>query len=65
MLSTVSVSSGIILSASESRLTSLNGMTIFNNGLQFRIGEDATFNANISADRNVSSDYKLLGRETV
>ena len=33
MLSTVQVTSGIVLSAEEAIITSLIGMTIFNNGL--------------------------------
>ena len=65
MLSTVSVTSGIIFSAAEAKLTSLIGMIIFNNGIQFIIGEDETFRAMISTARNVSRDYKLPGRETV
>ena len=65
MLSTVSVTSGRIFSSEESRLTSLIGMTIFNNGLQFRIGEDKTFRSMNSSARNVSRDYTLPGRETV
>ena len=65
MLSTVSVTSDKIFSAAESKLTSLIGITIFNNGLQFRIGEDETFRAIISAARNVSRNYKLPGREKV
>ena len=40
-------------------------MTIFNNSLQFRIGQDKKFREMISAARNVSTDYKLTGRETV
>ena len=52
MLSTVSVTSGIIFSAAESKLTSLIGMTIFKNCLQFIIGKDETFRAIISAARN-------------
>ena len=40
-------------------------MTIFNNGLQFKIGEEEIFRAMISADKNVSRYYKLPGRETV
>ena len=40
-------------------------MTIFNNGIQFIIGEDETFRAMISATRNVSRDHKLQGWETV
>ena len=61
----VSVTSGIIFSAAESKLTLLIGMTIFNNCLQFRIGEGETFREMISAIRNVSRYYKLPGRETV
>ena len=57
------MTSGRILSAAEAKLTSLIGMTIFNNGLQFRIGEEDTFREIISAERNVSRDYKLPGRE--
>ena len=65
MLSTVSVTSGKIYITAESKLTSLIGMAIFNNGLQFRMGEDETLNEMISAVRNVLIYYKLLGRETV
>ena len=65
MLSKVSVTSGGIFYAAEAKLTSLIGMTIFNNGLQFRIGEEETFRAMIRAVINVSTDYKLPGRETV
>ena len=65
MLSTVSVTSGRIFSAEEAKLISLIGITIFNNGLQFRIGEDKTFRAIISDSRNISSNYKLPGREIV
>ena len=65
MLSTVSVTSGRIFSAAEAKLTSLIGIAIFNNGLQFIIGEDETFREIISASRNVSRDYKLPGRKTV
>ena len=65
MLSTVSVTSGIILPAAESKLTKLIGITIFNNGLQFRIGGEDTFRAMISISRNFSKDYKLPGREAV
>ena len=65
MLSTVSVTSGKIYITAESKLTSLIGMAIFNNGLQFRMGEDETLNEMISAVRNVSIYYKLLERETV
>ena len=63
--STVSVTSGRIFSAAEATIISLIGMTIFNNGLQFRIGEGKTFMEMISAARNVSRDYNLPGRETV
>ena len=62
MLSTMSVTSGRILSAAESKLTALIGMTIFNDGLQFIIGEEDTFRAIISATRNVSRGYNLTGR---
>ena len=65
MLSTVSVTSGRIISAAEAKLTSLIVMTIFNNGLQFRIGEEDTFREMIGASRNISRDYKLPGRETL
>ena len=65
MLSTVSVTSGRIFSAAESKLTSLIGITIFNNGLRFIIGEVEISRAMISAARNVSSSYKLPGKETV
>ena len=65
MLSTVSVTSSRILSAAEAKLTSLIGITIFNNDLQFRIGEEETFRSMIISDRNRSMDYKLPGRETV
>ena len=65
MLSTVSVNSGRICSAAESKLTSFIGMIIFKNGLQFRIGKYETFRATISAARNVSRNYKIPGRETV
>ena len=65
MLSTVSVTSGKIFSAAEAKLISLIGITIFNNGLQFRIGEEDKFRAMISADRKVSRDYKMPGRDTV
>ena len=40
-------------------------MNIFNNGIQFIIGEEETFRAMISASRNVSRYYKLPGSETV
>ena len=49
----------------EGKLTSLIGMTIFNNGIQFIIGVGGTFRAIIGASRNVSRDYKLPGRETL
>ena len=65
MLSTVSVTSYRILSAAEAKLTSFIGMTIFNNGLQFRIREDDKFRAMVRAARNISRNYKLPGRETV
>ena len=65
MLSTVSVTSGRIFYAAEAKLTSLIGMIIFNNGLQFRIGEDDKFRAMISTARNISRNYKLPGRKTV
>ena len=56
MLSTASVTSGRIFSAEEEKLNSLIEMTVFNNGIQFRIGEEDTFRAIISATRNVSRD---------
>ena len=65
MLSPVSVTSGRILSATEAKLISLIGMAIFNNGLQFIMGEDETFMEMISADISVSRNYKLPGRERV
>ena len=65
MLSIESVTSGRIFSAVETKLTSLIGMAIFKNDIQFRIGGEETFRAMISAARNVSSNYKLPGRETV
>ena len=40
-------------------------MEIFNNGLQFRIGEEEKFRAMISTNRNISRDYKLPGWEMV
>ena len=40
MLSIVSVTSGIIFSTAESKLNSLIGIAIFNNGLKFIIGEE-------------------------
>ena len=63
--STVSVTSGRIFSAAEATIISLIGMTIFNNGLQFIIGEGETFMEIISAAKNVSRDYKLPGKEMV
>ena len=65
MLSTMQVTSGRTFSSAEYKITSLIGMTIFNNGLQFIIGEEETSREMISAARNVSRDYKLPGRETV
>ena len=53
MLSMMSVTSGRILSAAEAKLTSFIEMTIFNNCLQFRIGEYKTFREMISADRKI------------
>ena len=64
MLSTVLITPGIIFSATEDKLTSLIGIKIFNNGLQFRIEEDETFREMVRAVRNISRDYKLPGRET-
>ena len=63
MLSIVAVNSGRILSAAEAKLTSFIWMTIFNNGLQFIIGEEDTFREMISAVRKFSRYYKLPGRE--
>ena len=63
MLSMVSVTSGRIFSAAKDKLNSLIGMNIFNKGLQFIIGEGKKFRAMISADRNVSRNSKLPGRE--
>ena len=65
MLSTVSVTSGKIFSAAETKLTSLIVMTIFKKFTQFIIGEEETFRSMISSDRNVLRDYKLPGRETL
>ena len=65
MLSTVSVTSGRIFSAAETKLTSSIGITIFKNGLKFIIGGEETFRAMISAVINVSRDYNLPVRETV
>ena len=56
MLSTVSVTSGRIFSTAEAKLSSLIGMTIFTNGLLFRIEEDETFRAMISAAIKFSRD---------
>ena len=56
MLSTVSVTSGRIFSAADAKQNSLVGMNLFNNGIQFRIGEEETFGAIISAARNISRD---------
>ena len=61
----LSVTSGRIFSAEESKLISLIGMNIFNNGIQFRIGEEETSRAMISAAGNISRDYKLPGRDGV
>ena len=61
----VSVTSHRIFSAADAKIISLIEMTIFNNGLQFRIGEEEKFRSMISAARNVSRDYILPGRETV
>ena len=52
MLSTVAVTSVIIFSAAEDELNLFIGMNIFNNGLQFRIGEEESFKVIISAARN-------------
>ena len=65
MLSTVSVTSGRILSAGEAKPNLLIGTNIFNNCPQFRMGEKETLMEMIIATRNVSRDYKLPGRETV
>ena len=65
MLSTVSVTSGRIFYNAEAKLTSLIGIKMFNNGLQFRIGREETFRKMISAARKISGDYKLPGRDTV
>ena len=54
MLSTVLVTSGRVLSAAEAKLTSFFGMNIFNNGLQFIIGEDQKFRAMVSSSIKVS-----------
>ena len=51
LLSTVSATSGIIFSAVEAKLTSLIEMTIFNNYIQFIIGEEETSRAMLSAAR--------------
>ena len=65
ILSTVLVHSGRIVPAAEEKLTSLIGMTIFNNGLKFRIGEEEKFMSMISAARNISRNHKIPGREMV
>ena len=65
MLSILSITSGRIFSSAESKLTSLIGITIFNNGLQFIFGVDETFKAMITAARDISRYYKLTVRETV
>ena len=65
MLSTVSVTSDRIFSAAEAKLKSLIVMTIFNNVLQLRIGEDKKFRSIIRSTRKVSRNYKQPGRETV
>ena len=68
MLSKVSFTS-VTLSKSfsyeESKLTSLIGITIFNNGPQFIMGEEETLRSMISAGRNVPRYHKLPGRETI
>ena len=53
------------MGSAEYKLTSLIVMSIFNNDHQFIIGEEETLRAIIRAVRNVSRNYKLLGRETV
>ena len=65
MLSTVSVFTGRIFYDAEAKLTSLIGMTIFNNGIQFRTGEEETCMAMISAVRNVSRYHKVTGMKIV
>ena len=65
IISTVSVTSGRIFSATEAKLTRFIGMNIFNNGLQFRIGEEDTFWEMVSAAINDPRDYNISGRETV
>ena len=65
MLSTVSVTSGRIFSATEAKLTSLIVMNICNNGLKFIIGKEEKFRAMISDARKFSRDYKLPGMEKV
>ena len=54
MLSTLSVTSGRIVSDVEAKPTSFIETNIFNNGLQFIIVEEETFTTMISAVRNVS-----------
>ena len=61
----MSVTSFRIFSSAESKLILLIGMTIFNDGLQFRILKKDTFRAMIRSDRKVSMYYKLSGRDTV
>ena len=65
ILSTVPVNLGRIFSYAEEKLTSLIGMTIFKNGLQFRFLEEEALRAMLIATRNISRDYKLTGKETV
>ena len=65
ILSTVPVNLGRIFSYAEEKLTSLIGMTILKNGLQFRFWEEEALRAMLIATRNISRDYKLTGKETV
>ena len=66
IVSVTSVTSGKIISSDESKLTSLIGMTIFNNGLKFIFwGGGGTFRAMMSTARNISMDYNLPKREAV
>ena len=65
MLSTVSVTSGRILPTKKSKLSSLIGMTIFNNGLEFIIREVDTIREMLISAINVSRDYNLPRGETV
>ena len=46
-------------------VTSLIGITIFNNDLRFRMGEDETFRAMMGTARNISKDYNMTERETM